>query len=311
MLKCTIQTLFLILCLFFVNYKTNLTLFSSAFAYNLELENNCSANNSYLIFDAKSQQVLLQKNANTIIYPASLTKVMTAYLVFDAIKNKKLRWNQKITISHKAHKISLVNKVNTLNLQPQQTISVLEATQAMLVRSYNETAVALAEAVAKDEQKFADEMNKKAQELGMTNTFFVNSSGLHDNKQYSTAHDLAKLAFAVKRDFSEFYHLFSLKEFQIKNTKTVIKNINKKKKRKEKIVEHRKYYSHNEFLLNYEGAEGMKTGYTKASGFNLIAVANQNNQQLFGILIGCESSKKRTKLMKMLFDIGFYIASND
>jgi D-alanyl-D-alanine carboxypeptidase len=290
---------------------TRQNIFSSALAYDIDSKNNCSANNTYLVFDAKSQQVLLQKNANNIIYPASLTKVMTAYLVFDAIKHKKLKWNQKITISQKAHQISLVNKVNTLNLQTKQTISVREATQAMLVRSYNETAVALAEAVAKNEERFAEKMNEKAQELGMSSTFFVNASGLHSEKQQTTAHDLAKLAFAVKRDFPEFYHFFQLKEFKISKTKTIVKTIGKNKKKKKTIVESQKYYSHNEFLLNYDGAEGMKTGYTKASGFNLIGVATKNNQQLFGILIGCESSKKRTKLMEMLFDIGFYIASND
>jgi D-alanyl-D-alanine carboxypeptidase len=277
---------------------------NSAFA--LDIENNCSANNTYLVFDAKSQQVLLQKNANEIIYPASLTKVMTAYLVFDAIKNKKLQWQQKINISQKAHQVSLINKVNTLNLQPQQKISVLEATKAMLVRSYNETAVALAEAIAKDEWKFAYEMNKKAQELGMNNTFFVNSSGLHSEKQITTAHDLAKLAFAVKRDFPEFYHMFGLTEFKISNSKTIKIRKNKKKT----IIKSKKYYSHNEFLLNYTGAEGMKTGYTKTAGFNLIAIATKHNQQLFGILIGCETSKKRTEFMTMLFDIGFYAISN-
>jgi D-alanyl-D-alanine carboxypeptidase len=285
--------------------QINFLNFNSAFA--LDIENNCSTNNTYLVFDAKSQQVLLQKNANEIIYPASLTKVMTAYLVFDAIKNKKLQWQQKINISQKAHQVSLINKVNTLNLQPQQKISVLEATKAMLVRSYNETAVALAEAIAQDERNFAYEMNKKAQELGMNNTFFVNSSGLHSEKQITTAHDLAKLAFAVKRDFPEFYHMFGLTEFKISNTKTIKIRKNKKKT----IIKSKKYYSHNEFLLNYTGAEGMKTGYTKASGFNLIATATKNNHQLFGILIGCESGKKRTKLMEMLLDIGFYIVSNN
>ena len=303
-----LKKLGLILCILLM---TRQNILSSALAYDVDSKNNCSANNAYLVFDAKSQQVLLQKNANNIIYPASLTKVMTAYLVFDAIKHKKLKWNQKITISQKAHQISLVNKVNTLNLQTKQTISVREATQAMLVRSYNETAVALAEAVAKNEEQFAEKMNAKAQELGMSNTFFVNASGLHSEKQQTTAHDLAKLAFAVKRDFPEFYHFFKLKEFKISKTKTIVKILGKNKKKKKTIVESQKYYSHNEFLLNYDGAEGMKTGYTKASGFNLIGVATKNNQQLFGILIGCESSKKRTKLMEMLFDIGFYIASND
>ncbi len=298
-MKLNLKNIFLYLLIIFC--QINLLSLNSASA--LDIENNCSANNSYLIFDAKSQQVLLQKNANEIIYPASLTKVMTAYLVFDAIKNKKLQWQQKINISQKAHQISLVNKVNTLNLQPKQKISVLEATKAMLVRSYNETAVALAEAVAKDELQFAYKMNQKAQELGMNNTLFVNSSGLHSENQRTTAHDLAKLAFAVKRDFPEFYHMFGLTEFKISNSKTV--KIGKKKKTT--IIKSKKYKSHNEFLLKYTGAEGMKTGYTKASGFNLIATATKNNHQLFGILTGCETSKKRTKLMEMLFDIGFYI----
>lgn len=302
-MKLYLKNLFLYLLVIFC--QINFLGFNSALAF--EVENNCSAKNTYLIFDAKSQQVLLQKNANEIIYPASLTKVMTAYLVFDAIKHKKLTWQQKINISQKAHQISLVNKVNTLNLQTNQKISVLEATKAMLVRSYNETAVALAEAIAKNEEQFAYQMNQKAQELGMYDTFFVNSSGLHSENQYTTAHDLAKLAFAVKRDFPEFYHFFGLTEFKITDSKTIKKG----KKKKKTIIKSKKYYSHNEFLLNYTGAEGMKTGYTKASGFNLIAIATQNNQQLFGILIGCDSSKKRTELMEMLFDIGFYIASNN
>jgi len=264
-------------------------IFSYSTLFATEIENSCGKGNTFLIFEESSGKVLLQQEAEKIIYPASLTKVMTAYLVFEAINNKKLNWQKKIKISKNAQLASRVNKVNTLNLTTKNKMTVLQATQAMLVRSYNEAAVALAEAVAGNQQNFAKLMNQKAQKLGMNNTNFVNASGLHDDNQYSTAYDLAKLAIAVKKNFPQFYHFFSLKQFSFRG---------------------KKYFSHSDFLLSYDGAEGMKTGYTTASGFNLIATAKRDNHRLFGVLIGCDSNKKRTELMSMLFDIGFYDVNN-
>jgi D-alanyl-D-alanine carboxypeptidase len=263
--------------------------FSCSALFATEIENSCGKGNAFLVFEESSGKVLLQQDAEKVIYPASLTKLMTAYLVFEAINNKKLNWKKKIKISRNAELVSRMNKVNTLNLTTKNKMTVLQATQAMLVRSYNEAAVALAEAVAGNQQNFAKLMNQKAQKLGMNNTNFVNASGLHDDNQYSTAYDLSKLAIAIKKNFPQFYHFFSLKQFSFRG---------------------KKYFSHSDFLLSYDGAEGMKTGYTIASGFNLIATAKRDNNRLFGVLIGCDNNKKRTELMSMLFDIGFYDVNN-
>ncbi len=245
---------------------------------------DCSPINSYVVFEEKNRNILLQKNAEEKIYPASLVKLMTLYLTFEALENKKISLNSIIKISPRAEEISRVNKVNTLHLHQGQILTVREAILAIVVRSFNEAAIALAEIIGGDEWQFVRLMNKKALELGMYNSSFRNATGLHENSQYTTSLDLARLAIAIKHDFPDYYHLFSLKIFKF----------------------HReKYKTHNHILVEYRGAEGLKTGFTNASGFNLIASASKGNQRVISVLIGCPSASKREQLTKSLLNEAF------
>lgn len=241
----------------------------------------CSKNNAYVVFEEKDRNILLDRNSDLRIYPASLVKLMTLYLTFEAIEQKKISLNQEIKISGRAEEISAVNKVNTLHLKRGDSLTVREAILSVIVRSFNESAIALAEAVAVDEWLFVRLMNIKARELGMYDSSFRNASGLHDVSQYTTVRDLARLAIAIKKDFPEYFHLFALKNFKFDG---------------------QKYKTHNHILEEYRGAEGLKTGFTYASGFNLIASAYKNNLRIISVLVGCTSPAKREAFTKALLD---------
>jgi D-alanyl-D-alanine carboxypeptidase len=154
----------------------------------------------------------------------------------------------------------------------------------VIVKSFNEAAVTLAEEVGGNEWNFVRLMNKKASELGMINTSFRNASGLHAEGQYTTSYDLARLAIAIKHDFPQYYRLFTLKEFKYRDTK---------------------YKTHNHVLIDYKGAEGMKTGFTNASGFNLITSAKRQDRRIISILLGCATQQRRDKLTKELLNESF------
>lgn len=244
----------------------------------------CSNIGSLIVVDEESNKILFETNSQKIIYPASLVKMMTAYLTFEALENNQLTLEQEIIFSARAQEISEINKINTLRINDGNKISVEKAIQALIVKSYNESAIVLAEAVADNEWDFVKKMNKKALELGMINTSFRNASGLHEEGQYTTASDLARLALRLKKDFPQFYYFFSLKEFSYKN----------------KIIK-----SHNRILNEYDGAEGMKTGYTNASGYNLVSSATNKKNRIFSVVTGCSSSRYRDNLSKFLLDLSF------
>lgn len=243
----------------------------------------CSHNYSSLVFE-EDGDVLFQTRPENIVYPASLTKVMTLYLTFEALEQKKLKASDPIAFSKRGEEISNVNKINTLHIKEGDTITVREAIRAVIVKSMNEAAVSLAEAVSGDEWRFVRKMNEKAEELGMYHTSYRNSTGLHAQGQYTTSYDLARLTLAIKKDFPEYYHLFSLKKF----------SYNK-----------RTYRTHNHVLAEYRGSEGLKTGFTRASGFNLISVAKRNNKRVISVLASCASHQKRDKLTKQLLNKSF------
>ena len=251
----------------------------------------CSDQYSALIFREDNDEILYSKRAEQVIYPASLVKLMTLYLTFEAIENKKITPNDKIIASKRAQEISEVNKINTLHLVAGDQITVKEAIRALIVKSFNEAAVMLSEAISQNEWNFVRKMNQKASELGMINSSFKNSSGLHEEGQYTTAYDLARLAKALKKDFPRYYHLFSLKEFKYLD---------------------KTYPTHNHILVDYKGAEGMKTGFTRASGFNLITSAKKGKNRLISVLTSCASYEKRDALMIELLDHSFKkIATNE
>ena len=246
--------------------------------------NSCNDSHTLLVFSENDYFNIREKDANKKIFPASLVKIMTAYLTFEAIENKKLSLDQILKVSARGNFISYVNKVTTLHLKIGDTITVKDALYGMIIKSLNGAAVTLSESVAGSEWEFAKMMNNKSMELGMYNTNFRNASGLHDSNQYTTAYDLKKLIISVKNDFPDYYEIFGIKEIEIFN---------------------KKFKSHNDVLLTYPGAEGMKTGFTSISGFNLISAAVRNDKRVFSILLSCESSNIRNKFTKDLLDGAF------
>lgn len=244
---------------------------------------NCKDSGSYFAFSEKGDS-LLEKNIDKYVYPASLVKIMTLYLTFEAIKKGKITFDQEIVCDERCYDILKVNKYNRLNIKIGDKVTVKEAILAVIVKSYNECAYLLAKAVSGSEWKFVREMNYKARELGMNDSAYRNSSGLHDEGQYTTVYDLSKLARSIKKDFDEYYYLFSSKEFTYKSVK---------------------HKSHNNFLLEYKGAEGMKTGFTSIAGFNLVSAAKRDGNRVFLSLVSCPTSKSRFDLTKELLDISF------
>jgi len=247
-------------------------------------QDGCSDVYSYLLFDEKSGHVISETRSEKVTYPASLVKLMTLYLTFEAIEKGHLKADHVLHISARGEEVSKINKINRLAIKEGDEITVREAIRAVIVKSFNEAAVTLAEAVAGNEWDFVRKMNEKAQELGMDNTSFRNASGLHDEGQYTTSYDLARLVIAMRKNFLGYYHLFALKDFTYHGAK---------------------YETHNHVLVDYKGAEGMKTGFTNAAGFNLVSAANKNDQRIISVLLGCASAEKRDKFTKNLLNEGF------
>lgn len=233
-----------------------------------------------LVVDYSNGKILHNVNGNSKIYPASLTKLMTLYLAFDSVIKGRLKLNQELTTSKKASEM----KPCKLGLNEGDKIKVKDAILALIVKSCNDVAVVLAEAIAGSEEKFAKLMNKKAKILGMKSSNFVNASGWHHPSQVTTAKDLAKLTIAIKRDFPEFYPLFAKTSF----------------KYNDEIIS-----GHNRITKNYPGAEGMKTGYTSHAGFNLITTASRDGKSLIAISTGNPSGAIRDAKITSLLDSYF------
>jgi len=233
-----------------------------------------------LILDYNTGKVLHADKASEIIYPASLGKMMTLYLAFDALKRGKLAMNQKIHVSARAANMPPCK----LFLKPGDQISVRDALVASIVKSANDTAVALGEAISGTEDKFAVLMTKQAKELGMHNTKFINASGWYHPDQKTTAIDLAKLAMAIRRDFPEHYHLFSKTSFEFRD---------------------RVIHGHNRVTAHYDGAEGMKTGFNNPAGCNLVTTASRDGKTLVGVVTGRRTGAQRDNQMMALLDQHF------
>lgn len=244
----------------------------------------CERPYSSLVFKENNNEIIFEMRAEEVIYPASLTKIMTLYLTFEALQKKHLKLEQVLKVSPNVEDVSHINKINTLNLKEGDKITVEQAIKGTVIKSFNETAVALAEAIAGSEWEFAQMMNKKAQELNMTRTNFRNASGFHEAGQYTTSYDLARLTRAIEKKFPQYRKYFAMKEFTFNGTK---------------------YKTTNHVLLEYKGANGFKTGFTNASGFNLIASAKRGNVGVKSILTGCESYQTRDEFTKNLLDLAF------
>jgi len=233
-----------------------------------------------IIIDADNGNVLHEVEATQSWYPASLTKLMTLYMTFDALKAGQIHLYDTLTASMHASQ----QPNSKLGLRRGEHLTVEDAILAIITRSANDASVVLAEHLSDTEQNFAADMTTKAHSLGMYNTHFMNATGLPNNWQVTTPRDMAVLAWKAQRNFPEYYHYFAAHSFNFKGTE--LRGINK-------------------FTASYPGAEGMKTGFTCGSGFNLIGSAHQNGKRLIGVVMGGMTSKERYQLMMQKMDAGF------
>jgi D-alanyl-D-alanine carboxypeptidase len=234
-----------------------------------------------IVLDAETGQVLRELNPDAVTYPASLTKMMTLYLTFEALNQGRLRLDQALPVSEAA----ATKAPSRLGLQPGQGVTVRDLILAIVTKSANDAATVLAEGLGGgSEANFAQLMNQKAQQLGMTRSHYDNASGLPDPQQLTTARDVARLSLALYRDFPREYRYFAVTKFDF-NGATV--------------------NGHDHMLGWYPGADGIKTGYTEASGFNLATSAVQNGHRLIGVILGGRSVRSRDEAMAQLLDLGF------
>ena len=229
------------------------------------------------IINENTKRIYHNANADTRNYPASLTKIMTLYLVFDALKSKKISMNSKFKVSKRATR----QPPSKLNLSAGSNITVKNAILALVTKSANDVATVIAENLGKSERNFARLMTRKAKKLGMTRTTFRNASGLPNRGQLSTARDMATLGIAIRKNHPEFFKLFKTKSFIYKGIK---------------------YTNHNNLLGSYSGTDGIKTGYTNASGFNLVASVERNGQRIIGVVFGGKKARSRDKHMVTLLN---------
>ena len=237
---------------------------------------------SYILLDAETGAVLAEENADLRLPPASLTKIMTAYIAFQAINDGVLSLEQLITISENAWGSRVVGSKMFLEVGTQVTVEDL--LRGVIVQSGNDASIALAEAVAGDEQLFAQQMNRTAARLNLTNSHFTNATGLPDEESYSSARDIAVLSWRTAKDFPELYKMYREREFTYGN----IRQENR-----------------NGLLANFAGADGVKTGYTEAAGYCLAAAAVRNGRRLVTVVMKAESVRARESESIKLLTYGF------
>jgi D-alanyl-D-alanine carboxypeptidase len=233
-----------------------------------------------LVVDSETGQILVANRASAAWYPASLTKLMTAYVVFSEVKAGRLKMDTQITVSANA----AATPPTKFGLKTGQKITVQQALNALLVASANDAAVALAEQVGGNESGFVGYMNAAARKLGMVGTRYQNATGLPNDGQVTTARDMAVLALAVQHEFPDRYPLFSQRQVTIAG-------------RSQPTV--------NGLLVNYPGADGMKTGFTCGSGYNIVGSAVRNGRRLVAVLLGAHDRNQRAAQVKKLLDSGF------
>ncbi len=239
-----------------------------------------SAETAHIVIDADSGSVLLEENADAPWYPASLTKLMTLYLVFSDLEADAV----KMSTSLKASSYAVKQSPKKLGMSVGEKITVKDAIKALSTVSSNDVAMVLAEGLEGSENKFVARMNRTAVLLGMKDTFFKNPNGLPSKGQVTSARDMAILAKRLLHDFPDYYHFFS-------NYKIIYDGVT--------------HLSHNSFVQNYPGADGLKTGYTCGSGYNLVASAKRKGTRLITVILGAESSGKRKAIATRLMDAGF------
>jgi D-alanyl-D-alanine carboxypeptidase (penicillin-binding protein 5/6) len=231
---------------------------------------------AYIIEDAQSGQVLASKGLHDQVEPASLTKLMTAYLSFKALSEGRLKPDQMLTVSDKGWR----SEGSRMFLDPKKPASVDDLLKGLIVQSGNDAAVTLAEAIGGSEEGFTQIMNAEAKRLGMTNTHFDNSTGLPGPQHLTSVADLALLANAIIRDYPQYYPIYSLKSFAYNNINQPNRNL---------------------LLYRDPSVDGLKTGHTSSAGYNLVASSNRNGRRVISVVVGTESPEARaTESSKLL-----------
>ena len=233
-----------------------------------------------ILLDAQNGHVLSELNGDVPTPPASLTKMMTLYLTFEALKQGRLQLDQSLPVSDYAAS----RAPSKLGLKPGEAITVHDLILGIMTKSANDAAVVLAEALGGSEADFAQQMNARARQLGMDSTVYYNASGLPDSNQRTTARDIARLAFALYQQFPEECRSFSTRIF---------------------VFQGQQLRNHNHLLDTYPGLDGIKTGFVDASGFDLAASAVRDGRRLIGVVMGGHSAASRDRQMAELLDQGF------
>ena len=233
-----------------------------------------------IIMEESSGRVLYSRSADKQLFPASLTKIMTLYLLFEALQNRRVSLSTRMKVTE----VAASRSPSKLYLKPGQTITVENAILALVTKSANDVATVVAEHLGGNERNFAKKMTRKAKALGMTRTIFKNASGLPNRAQLSTARDMARLGIAVRQDFPQYFKYFKRTSFNWQG---------------------RKFSNHNKLLTQFKGTDGIKTGYINASGFNLVATTEQNGVRLVGVVFGGKTGKSRDKHMISLLNRQF------
>lgn len=236
------------------------------------------------VMDANSGRILHADSSDMPRYPASLTKMMTLYVTFEMLRNGRLKLDTVLTASERASNAA----PSKLGLKPGDKIKVSDAIKALVTKSANDVALVIAENLASSEEKFARYMTWRAKQLGMTATTFRNASGLPNPGQRTTARDLVTLALHLHDDFPEYYGYFKTKYFTWKG---------------------KTHRNHNALLFNYPGTEGMKTGYIRASGFNLVTSVKRGGKHVVAAVLGGRTGRKRDARMRALLDDAFKSAT--
>lgn len=236
---------------------------------------------AYILQDFQSKRILMEKNSDLRIEPASLTKLMTAYLTFEALQTGKLKLTDMVKISENAFKMGGSRMYVEKNTEVQLELLV----KGMIIQSGNDASVALAELLGNGkEENFVNLMNEKAKSLGLSNTHYVNSTGLPDAQHYSTTHDLARLAQALIERFPEYYHWYSEKTFSYHGINQTNRNL---------------------LLWRDPSVDGMKTGFTDSAGYCLVSSAKREGMRLISVVVGTENPKARAAESQKMLDYGF------
>ena len=252
----------------------------SLFFLILIFSSNISAKRAAIIIDFDNRETLFEINADTLNYPASLTKMMTLYILFDYLEKNKLSWSTKMKVSKKAS----TRSCSCIDLIEGDVISVENAVMALIIKSANNVATVVSEHISGSESNFAKLMTKYARNIGMKKTIFKNASGLPNKAQLTTAREISILSYNIINNFPKEYKLFKKEKFVWKG---------------------KTYKTHNRLMQSYPGADGIKTGYIRDSGFQLAFSAIRNDKRLIGVYFGGDTGKQRNQSLSFLMNKAF------